>query len=180
MSVLPSFMASPGIGAAPPPPTFIRYLPQGEIRDAWRTTESPFSGRRARRSGAQKAGLAYQSRIGAWASDGHYLGSVVSGPWYCYVDGGGARRYCQPDLVFDDGLAIVACEVKLRWTVDAWWQLRKLYLPVLQVAHGRRTPVLSLCICRSYDPAVQVPEPVNLVDDVAGCKPDSFNVLVVR
>lgn len=181
--MLPHFMASPGAtsGAAIPPPTFKKRLPVGDIRDAWRTNQDPFAGRRTRRSGAQKAGLAYQRRIEAWAAAGDLRGrTLVPSPWYCYIDCGGARRYCQPDLVLDDGHSLVACEVKIRWTVDAWWQLRRLYLPVLARAHFDRTPVFALCITRSYDPAVAAPEPVVLVDDLMDCKPDQFNLLVVR
>jgi hypothetical protein len=54
-------------------------------------------------------------------------------------------------------------EVKARFTSDAWWQLRKLYEPVVRAAFSPKT-LLSVIICRSFDPSVAFPEPYELVD----------------
>lgn len=68
-------------------------------------------------------------------------------------------------------------EIKLRWTADAWWQLRKLYLPVLNAAYPAAT-FIPLVICRSFDPAIAIGEKVRLCDSVLDLDADAFNVLV--
>lgn len=180
MIASPFLMVSGNPVEAPalPPPQYIKYLPQGEIREAWASAERPFAGARARRSGAQKAGLAFQKRVTQWAFEGKYHGAISISPWFCFIDGSGSRHYCQPDLLFSDETTIVVCEVKLRWTADAWWQLRKLYLPVLAKVFPKQT-LIPLCICKSFDPSVIVPEKINLHPDLYDCRPDCFNVVLV-
>lgn len=166
----------------PPPPAYIR-LPRGEIRYAARTHENPHAGKRSRRTGAQKAGLAYQRKVEAFLGDCAAAGNVrgvVCAPWFHFVDDGGQRRYCQPDILLDlPNFAQAVCEIKLRWTSDAWWQVRKLYLPVLRSVYPHRE-LFPLVICRSYDPAIRIPEEVALVDHPAECRSDAFNVFVWR
>lgn len=161
---------------AVPPDLFI----PSEIMSAWPTTEVPYANKRRRLSPAQKAGLAYQKRIVKYCQSPSW--SVRAGEWYCYSDLGAKRRYCQPDILLDSGILepLVVVEVKLRWTALAWWQLRKLYVPVLQRVYPNVPAFVSLAICRSYDPAIQIPEKVNLCDDIFDAKPSAFNVLVVR
>lgn len=160
-----------------PPPTYVRYLPQGEIIEAALSLVAPHpSARRA--STAQREGIRYQRKIERWAVGGKFDGSITFSPWYYFVDGSGRRHFCQPDILFDDGAAMVVAEVKLSWTADAWWQLRRLYLPVLAKIYPRRV-LIPLCICKSFDPAVAAPEEVNLIPDLLECKPDLFNVLMV-
>lgn len=174
----PSPAAGRGLGSYPPPPAYLK-LPQGEISHAVQTT-NPFAGQRSRRSGAQKAGLAYQKRVGALLAETVGSSNMVSGPWYYYLDGSGRRNYCQPDFLLCHAFeAVVVTEVKLRWTADAWWQLRKIYLPVLCVARPQ-SKLLALCICRSYDPAIRIEEPVHFVDSPSEAVADKFNLCVMR
>lgn len=166
--------------ALPPPPAYIRF-PQGAISYASQVTSSPFAGKRTYRSGAQKAGLAYQRKVEAWLSRTCVRDNLLCGPWFCYSDRTGRRSYCQPDvLIFSPGSAfdlVSVVEIKLRWTSDAWWQLNQLYLPVLTTAlPGKKFS--RLVICKSYDPAVRVGEPVNLVDLPEEADPSKFNVMV--
>jgi hypothetical protein len=178
MLLHPSPVAGRSSDTLPPLPAYIK-LPQGDITHAERTLQNPYAGKRSHRSGAQKAGLAYQSRVGRHLGDTCPATSVVSGPWFYYSDATRVRSYCQPDFLIRtlSGRALVVVEAKLRWTSDAWWQLRSLYLPVLRKAMLGET-LLPLCICRSYDPAIRIPEPVNFVDEVDECKPGLFNVMV--
>lgn len=167
-----------GDGAALPPPQYIHYLPQGSIQNAWRSAERPFAGTRSRRSGAQKAGLAYQKKVVKWAFETNHGFALEVSPWFAFTDDSDSRHYCQPDLLFISGLSILVAEVKLRWTADAWWQLRKLYLPVLAKVFPKQT-LIPLCICKSFDPSVIVPEKINLHPDLYDCRPDCFNVVLV-
>ena len=110
----------------PPPPAYIKF-PLGDIRDAAFAEANPHKSRKAARpSAAQKAGLAYQKRIGALLGDTVPAPSLVSGPWLWYLDATGRRSYCQPDFLIREPSRVLVVEVKVRWTADAWYQLRRL------------------------------------------------------
>lgn len=184
MAFNPAITARPGLGNSAGPPLIRRpdsiFLPNSPIVSAWKTSEAPYAGTRSKMSAAQRAGLAYQKKIGKFLSSGRPC-DLVAGPWYIYVCGDGRRRYCQPDFLLVDTTSkvTVVIEVKIRWTDLAWWQLRELYLPVLQ----RVSPdvhFLPLVIVRSYDPHITIPEEVNLCADLLDARPDRFNVLVVK
>lgn len=181
VDVLPRFMESaPEPGAALPPPTYVRYIPQGEITNAWRCPEDIFGPSRPR-ARAKRAGLAYQNRILDLAAGLARDALLVRGPWYSFSDSSDRRHYCQPDFILDLGPRIIVGEIKLRWNLDAWWQLRRLYLPVIRRALvGRDVVLVPLTICGSYDPAVSAPEPCRLVDGLFEAEAEHFNVWVVR
>lgn len=57
-------------------------------------------------------------------------------------------------------------EIKYSHTSDAWWQLRRLYVPVLQRIFPQNLWDFEVCeIVRWFDPAVAFPEPWKLVDN---------------
>lgn len=175
-----SVFGAPGGSISVPRPKKT-YIPEGSIERAWKVEENPHAGVRTRKSPAQKAGLAYQKRVGAFLPSRDHQWDVVAGPWYCFIDGSGLRHYCQPDflLLDEDSSTCVVVEVKIRWTSDAWWQLRHLYLPVLRRVRPN-LQMLALTITRSYDPAVRIEEPIHLIDDFMDTRPDAFNVLVFK
>lgn len=167
-----------------PPPPSSHYIPASAIESAWQASENPFHGKRSRHSGAQKAGLAYQKRIVALLGEELCAARgwrTLPGPWYCYRTADDRLRYCQPDLLLlnDEEHKGIIVEIKVRWTSDAWWQLRRLYLPVLQCAM-QGWSFLPLTICRSYDPAICIEERVALVDHPLALTNNHFNVLVMR
>lgn len=172
------------LGAAPSLPLSAPdhlYLPQGEIRYAHRSSQIPYAGQRGRSSAVQKAGLAYQKKADAYCSSPSDQWRVVSGPWFCFGDDSLRPHYCQPDLLLDDASeeVCVVVEVKLAFSELAWWQLRRLYEPVLSTALPTRR-LLVLALCRSYDPSTRCPEPVHLCKDLMDAQPEVFNVLVWR
>lgn len=162
--------------SSPPPPLYIHYLPQGEIREAWRSAEPAYRGA-PRGRGAKKAGRIYQRQVESW-SGWTGAGGIELSPWFCFIDGSGKRHYCQPDLLVFHNSTIIITEIKLRWTCDAWWQLRKLYLPVLAKVFPNHS-LVPLCVCRSYDPAVVCPEQVVIRGGVPECEAGTFNLLLV-
>jgi hypothetical protein len=167
--------------SAPLPPDNL-YLPLLGVSAAWQSEEQPYAGRRTRNSAAQRAGLAYQRRVGEFLAGRDSNWRVLSSPWFAYCDwGGGKRRYCQPDFILadDSNSTAVLVEVKIRWTPAAWWQLEKLYLPVVR-ASKRWENLLLLCISRGYDPAIPAPAEPHFVDDVYQCKPEQFNLLIFK
>lgn len=150
---------SEGLGVAPfrssavAPP--LRFRPAGEVRSAWVTQRGPFGEPSTRRgSAAQRAGKRYEKKIHTelqklWAE---YWRS----PWFQYTNQSGTY-YCQPDGLLHTPYGTVIIEVKYTFCSDAWWQLRKLYAPVVEAALKPKKLFLVL-ICRSYDPAVSFPE----------------------
>jgi hypothetical protein len=70
-----------------------------------------------------------------------------------------------PDgLYFNIGGFATIFEIKSQHMPEAWWQLRKLYEPVV-----RQLPFVNGTSCvevtRSYDPSMGFPEPVLVVHD---------------
>jgi hypothetical protein len=102
---------------------------------------------------AQRAGRAYEQRVhdvlGAIYGE-HYR----SHPAMLYEDANGLRRAIPDGLLRTEGGHILV-EVKYSHCELAWWQLNKLYAPLL----GRilRGPIVCVEICRSYDPGVAFP-----------------------
>lgn len=162
-----------------PPPSYVTYIPQGEIRYAARLNEPPAFKKGSSASEAQKAGIRFQAKVRDWAFGGVFIGRIEEGPWFAYEDESRRFHFCQPDFIFDDTLGVMTVvEAKRIFSSDAWWQLRKLYLPVLQKLFPNTT-LIPLCVCKSFDPATACPEVVNIVLDLFDCKPAAFNVLVL-
>lgn len=93
---------------------------------------------------------------------------------------------CWTDLcLFSDDMATVTIvEVKWHHTIDAWVQLRELYIPVVRKAFPRLR-VQGMEVCQFYDPAVKIPGRVKLagrvndvVDFVQGQEHSDFTVLI--
>ncbi len=106
-------------------------------------------------SAAQLAGLRYERKVRDKL--GEVLPSAEFGVWWGYYDGSMWRR-CQTDGILVDG-CLTIFEVKARHTIDAWWQLRKLYQPVLSVWRPD-LKVNVVEVCPMVDPAVEFPEPI--------------------
>jgi hypothetical protein len=169
--------AGPPQGLALPPVGF--YCPRS-IWSAGRSAEPWSSKPTARPSPAQRAGLRYQATVEKRLSE-TYGPAVELGPWFRYVDDSHRPRWCQPDAVIlapGDGGAPLVVEVKLRWMDTAWWQLRCLYLPVLERVFG--SAFRTVAVVRSFDPAVVVPGPVHLVDSLAAAPSSDVGVVIWR
>ncbi len=90
-------------------------------------------------------------------------------PWLHFREEGQEDfRWAQPDGLLIDGIKgiITIVEIKYSHTADAWWQVRRLYLPVLQKLFP---PNLwryeALEVVKWYDPDTVFPEKVQLVDN---------------
>lgn len=142
----------------PPPPRFKPIV--GRIEEVDYAPHSHFMGKG--RTASQKAGLVYEDRIRSRLRENHST-VYLDQPTLHFRDGGGWRT-CIPDGldVFDDKVIIV--EIKSQHMPEAWWQLRRLYEPVVRKLF-LNTPVAVLEICRVYDPSMPFPEKVTLVDN---------------
>lgn len=114
---------------------------------------------------AQKAGLRYEEKVGIELKK-KYGDYFTPGPRFHFREDKSPRT-CVPDglFVFDSKIVVVEC--KSQHMPESWWQLRKLYQPVLNAwlpRDGR--PVQVLEICRVYDAGMPFPEKVNLIYDL--------------
>jgi len=127
---------------------------------AWASGEGPFGAtpRRLRGTAAQRAGVRYE-RL-ALAHLATVLGAgFVPSQWFRFWNGH-QMRFCQTDglLHIPSTETLVIFECKTSFTSDAWWQLRKLYEPVVRAVYEPRH-VHHVVVCKHFDPVVQFPEP---------------------
>jgi len=124
----------------------------------------PFASTPKGKTPAQRAGLAYEHKVHAYL-EATFPGTYTASQWYSYLDERGIRKFCQPDGILRVGSMAVIFEVKIRFTADAWWQLRHLYSSVVICA--LKPKLLGLClVTRSYDPSIPFPEAHELHTDV--------------
>jgi len=151
----------------PPPP---RFQSAEGVRSAWAVASGPF-GRTPTlrgRSAAQKGGIRYERKVQS-ALAAEYGRHFLPSAWFQFLTKeSDLRRWCQLDgLVRHRDQAgdesVVLFEVKTHFTSDAWWQLRKLYEPVVRAAFSPKHVVLVV-ICKHFDPSVAFPESYELVD----------------
>lgn len=87
-------------------------------------------------------------------------------PEVCFYDLTG-KRVCFPDGVYrDTHNRMFVFEIKFRHCPEAWWQLRRLYLPVIGAWAGADVKVFGIEICRTFDPETPFPEKVELLESL--------------
>lgn len=153
--------------AKPPsglPPMPLGFTPVEDLASAWRGGKLSLSphAEALPPTVAQLGGLRYERKVKSHFAE--KVPGVELGPWFLFRDRYGTRR-CQPDMLFPlHGWTVIA-EIKANHTTDAWWQLRKLYEPVVAWADGCNTKLLV--ITENFDPAVPWPEELFIMDSVA-------------
>lgn len=110
---------------------------------------------------AQESGRRYESQVQDFLQDrfGYYLAE----PTVKFTDNG-VFRAVRPDGILPFKSHVVIFEIKHQHVPEAWWQLEKLYKLVLDELYHR--PVSLVEICRSYDPGMPFPVPVELIRDL--------------
>lgn len=140
-----------------PPPSFrslhsvpeiLRYQPQPYCRAQGQTT-------------AHKVGLRYEAQVHDWLGD--TFGYYDPTPLIEFRDNGEYRRAIPDAVLVKDH--VVVFEIKHQHVPEAFWQLRRLYAPLLREYFSSRL-VSCVEICRTYDPATPFPVPVVLIDDI--------------
>lgn len=168
-----------------PPPLHFRP-PTGPIRDV--VVEWTDIDERCKRMGrlrgdtpAKDAGLRYEQQAQ------NYIGEVLGfayatspvlhfrddlGPRFCIPDG----VYTHDGLVHNEDLYIALVEIKAQHCPEAWWQLKRLYEPVLRAWSGAK--IVCLEVVKSYDPDTPFPCPFRLITDLKEWKktPPEFSV----
>ena len=142
------------------PPSWFRGV--AGVRSAWPTSCGPFGRTPDRLKGtrAQRTGKRYERKALAYL--GKTLGKAFeASPWFRFEDSTRSIRWCQPDGLLRTKEAAFIFEVKYSFSSAAWWQLRKLYEPVVSKAFG--LPVQCIVVCKSFDSAVPFPEDYRLM-----------------
>ena len=150
----------------PPKPAFLRLplLQPSNVRMmAWdgEVKRQPLKAS----SFARRAGLRYESAVKKFLKQ-ELLG-VKFGVWFSYDDGI-THRKCQVDALYESGRVVTIIEIKHHHTSDCWWQLRKLYEPILRKYYRSGQDLNLLEICKHYDPAISFPEQIEQVFDLRG------------
>lgn len=135
------------------------------------------------RTAARRAGISYEKRVHA-ALEEVFGDSYRRAPWIQFLDSRG-RRWCQPDAIvvnndlFEPSATIF--EIKVRATVLAWWQLRRLYEPVVRHLLGEKFRIRVAMVTRFYDPDVKFPEDVHVTSDIRDVpRCDAFVVYLMK
>lgn len=114
---------------------------------------------------SQKNGLRYERAVQCFLYETFH--DYYHPAPYIHFEDGGVARTCQPDgfLMDQRGGGIFLFEIKYQHCPEAWWQLVKLYTPLLQRLYPQHK-VSCVEICRSYDPSTPFPCPITLVEDI--------------
>lgn len=160
------------VGPPNRPPRGI-YIPRGPISNVRFGGHVPTS---KGRTGAQKAGLAFESKVHD-VLEAIYEVDYRRSPSVLFEDRSGLHRAI-PDGILKVGADLVIVEIKLRHTSRAWWQLKRLYEPLLRTMVVRGTQVFCVEIVRSYDPDEPFPGPHSLVDSLHRLPISSTGVLI--
>lgn len=149
--------AGPPSSTVPPP----RFRPlSSKVREVY-LSPTPYRVAEGETS-SQRAGLRYERQTNELLLKKfpHYM----PGPYIHFVDGDTART-CQPDgiAIFND-LAFIF-EIKYQHMPEAWWQLEKLYRPLLEKLWPTKT-ISCVEVVRSYDPSMPFPCSVKLIESI--------------
>lgn len=127
----------------------------------------PFQKTRVR-TAAMRRGLKYEEKVQEFMLD-QFRDFYLPSPWLHFREEDSEQfRWCQPDGVLLDVArgVIHIIEIKYSHTSDAWWQVRKLYLPVLSRIFPPSLWRFEVGeIVKWYDPDICFPESVQLVDN---------------
>lgn len=137
------------------------FLSAGEVsRPRLLPSQPEFVKRKATR-GAKAVGVRYEKKVAEYVqglAERVPEGAALFGPWLEFYSDG-RRRYCQPDIVFLDPANAqgICIEVKYRHCAEAWFQLWRLYVPVLEKLYPRVS--WGCCeIVKWFDPETAWPE----------------------
>lgn len=139
----------------------------GSVRQAEMVDEPQFAKTLGNVKGSMRRGLLYQDRVTDYL-DTQIEG--IAGPWFRYSNGVKPPRYAQPDWLgfdFERGFLYIA-EIKLTRVTNAWWQLNRLYKPIVQKVFPKWDIVL-LEVSTTAD-VLMLPEEVKVVHKVQDAK----------
>lgn len=183
LSESPGYEVAAGVVQVPPPPRFRALMgqPSNVSIKPGRLADVPTG------TAAQKAGLRYEAKVQQRFFT-QFGSDYAVNPCLHFRDDSGWRT-CIPDgIVARPGSRprdryCIIFEIKLQHCPEAWWQLEKLYRPVLEAfkrpaqhtSTGWQTWTIFCCeVCRSYDPVMPFPVKTRLIEDIEAYVRDPF------
>lgn len=151
------------LGLAPPAPHF---LPAGLVQWAQFAQRTPHFGQPKRLTGRRLQGVKYERLVQSML-DKLWGYTYLPLPWLRF-EGSSGVHWCQPDgILFNLELGVLTIvEVKYQHTTDAWWQMRKLYEPVLRKLFPEELwEIKVLEVVKWFDPDVRWPEPIRMLSN---------------
>lgn len=161
-------------------PQFRTYFRPEDVCDA-KFVNPPGFAQSGKKSGRMHIGIRYERA--AHVHNSATLGDqYLASPWIEFrVRGDSRRHWCQPDALYFD-LArgqITIIEIKYAHCADAWFQLNRVYLPVLQQLFPPGLwKFATLEMVKWFDCATSVPETPKLRDGIARAMPNEFGVFI--
>lgn len=151
-------------GSLTKPNNFTPALDVTYVRFLDKTPAFISKARKRKVRGAKAAGNRYERKAQEYLLD-LYPEQYIDSPWIEFHRSNGQRAYAQPDgLVFDLAAGhITICEIKLKHTSTAWWQVRQLYEPTLAHYFEGRFTFGACEICSWYEPREKFPERFSFV-----------------
>lgn len=109
---------------------------------------------------------------------GLYPLSYLPSPWIRFHSANQRWRWAEPDgLIIDPREGVISIvEAKLSHTADAWFQLRKLYEPLIRHIFGHSWSYAVIEVCGWYDPAVRFPERICKLANLSNPRINCYNV----
>jgi len=152
---IPSLNPSPRARASIPPPAHFQALRGPIERVSWKPSGAASGGGLTL---AQRAGLRYEAKAQLYLRQ--QIPDYIEAPVLTLLAGGNVRRVIPDGMLLRGELAYVF-EIKSQHTHAAWWQLRRLYEPVVRELGGIED-VICVEVVRSYDPSIGFPEDIDL------------------
>ena len=159
-----------------PPP--LDFTPLTQCEWAEYSEQAPAFIRPTRKRGRRLQGIKYENKARAAFAD-RFGSAFMPSQWIRYRGEDGRIRWCQPDAVLHDkpSHSLTIIEFKYNHTDVAWWQLFRLYRPVLEcLFNGYGYEFRCVEVCRWFDPSTRCSVRPQLREDVLDLKPDVFNV----
>ena len=108
-------------------------------------------------SAAAKRGLSYERKV-LKTLEGNFPRRFIAQLPFTFRTQAKTGWAIPDGLLFDfDRRLVLLLEIKYTHGADAWWQLHKFYLPIVQEALPSHR-IIPVEICRTYDPAVRLPK----------------------
>ena len=157
-----------------------KFKPVRGLQGVRLIAEPTFAKTKGNVKGSKRRGLLYQKKVVEFLEDVVPQNWVpIPGPWFEFVDATG-HRYAQADWIAIDPTTGFLCltEIKLTRVPSAWWQLNRLYLPLLQ----RLFPEYKIGMLEIASNIVNfpLPEPVSLAAKVEDVEVDKTSFMQVK
>ena len=154
-----------------PPPR--RFRPAGNVVEAEFASRPPFTINKRTRNKARADGIRYERKAHAYITE-KWSDECVIAPWIKFTSQNspksrGRTLWCQPDALIVDLRRgeITVIEIKLKHTSDAWWQVRRLYTPVVKHIFGEHWTYRALEITKWFDADTKFPERFDFLDTLS-------------